>query len=137
MLKSALALSAALAVFVSSVVTAEDKVQSFSSTNKAPLVFESDDGILRKVSDLTGSETLHKSSFVKNKNIFVYYLEKDKNKISDLYRAFNLGKVPEVKDGFPFFLISQFNLGSEFFSSLFYNFGNNIIFQCVFSLITF
>ena len=124
MLKSALALSAALAVFVSSVVTAEDKVQSFSSTNKAPLVFESDDGILRKVSDLTGSETLHKSSFVKNKNIFVYYLEKDKNKISDLYRAFNLGKVPEVKDGFPFFLISQFNLGSEFFSSLFYNFGN-------------
>ena len=55
-------------------------MQSFSSTNKAPLVFESDDGIFRKVSDLTGSENLHKSSFVKNKNIFVYYLEKDKIK---------------------------------------------------------
>lgn len=119
MKKSALALSVVLSLFGSLTVFAQDNGEvSAYSLNEASPVFAKDTGVLDKVTDLVASGVGQKKSSLNN-NIFVYYLEKDEAKISFFYKTFNLGQVPQVKEQFPFFLISQLNQGSAFFSSLF------------------
>ena len=118
MKKSALALSVVLSLFGSLTVFAQDNGEvSAYSLNEASPVFAKDTGVLDKVTDLVASGVGQKKSSLNN-NIFVYYLEKDEAKISSFYKTFNLGQVPQVKEQFPFFLISQLNQGSAFFSSL-------------------